>query len=53
MKKIAIEEHFSTEEHIDCLCSVIEGKYPVPEVSQQEKVLARELPFLAPARRDA
>jgi 2,3-dihydroxybenzoate decarboxylase len=52
MKKIAIEEHFSTEEHIDCLCSVIEGKYPVPEVSQQEKVLARELPFLAPARRD-
>jgi len=52
MKKIALEEHFSTEEHLDCLVSIIEKNYPVPEVGQQEKVLERELPFLAPARRE-
>ncbi|MFC1868831.1 amidohydrolase family protein [Thermodesulfobacteriota bacterium] len=48
MKKITIEEHFTTQEHLDHLQSILEGTYPVPEVMQEEKVLNLELPFLAP-----
>ena len=29
MKKIAIEEHFTTEEHLDGLTAIAEEKYPV------------------------
>jgi len=47
MKRISIEEHFSTEEHLDHLRSILEKKYPVPEVIEEEKTLDRELPFLS------
>ncbi|MDP2917119.1 MAG: amidohydrolase family protein [Dehalococcoidia bacterium] len=49
MKKIAVEEHFTTEEHLDYLRSLLEKRYPVPEVLQEEKYIDRELPFLSPA----
>lgn len=52
MRKIAIEEHFTTEEHLDCLTAVIEGKYPIKDVIQEEKILHYELPFLFPTRRE-
>ncbi|MBA7569136.1 2-keto-4-carboxy-3-hexenedioate hydratase [subsurface metagenome] len=48
MKRVTFEEHFSTEEHLDCLRSILEKKYPVAEVIQEEKILDRELPFLVP-----
>jgi len=43
MKRIAFEEHFSTEEQIDCLRLILEKEYPVPEVIQDEKFLNMEL----------
>jgi 5-carboxyvanillate decarboxylase len=46
MKRIAVEEHFSTREHMDALRSIIEQKYPVPEVLQEEKNLQREVAWL-------
>ena len=49
MKKIAIEEHFTIQEQLDASHAIIEGKYPVPEVVQQEKMLDRELPFIYPS----
>ena len=52
MRKIAIEEHFTTEEHLDHLSAIIEKKYPVTEVIQEEKVLSYEVPFLVPSRRE-
>ena len=48
MRKITIEEHFTTEEHLEALGSILDGTYPDPEVVRQEKVLGLELPFLAP-----
>lgn len=48
MKKITIEEHFSTKEHLDTYKLILEGKYPIPEVLREEKILDRELPFLHP-----
>ena len=48
MKKIAIEEHYTTEEHLAALRSVLDGSYPDPEVVRQEKVLGFEVPFLGP-----
>jgi len=52
VKKIAIEEHFATEEQIELSTSIIEKKYTVSEVIQQEAVIQRELPFLTPGRQD-
>ena len=52
MKRITIEEHFSTEEHLAYLRSILEKKYPVPEVIQEEKILDRELPFLSPSAKE-
>ena len=52
MRKIAIEEHFTTEEHLDHLSAIIEKKYPVTEVIQEEKILSYEVPFLVPSRRE-
>jgi 2,3-dihydroxybenzoate decarboxylase len=51
MKKITIEEHFAIQEQLDASQAIIEGKYPVPEVIQEEKMLDRELPFLYPSIR--
>lgn len=53
MKKITIEEHFSTEEHIDHLRSILEKKYPRPEVMREEQVLETEFPLLSSSFRDA
>lgn len=52
MRKIAIEEHFTTEEHLDHLNAILEKKYPVSEVIQEEKILFYEVPFLVPSRRE-
>jgi len=52
MKKITIEEHFTTEEHLDYLESIIGKRYPVPEVIQEEKFIHYEVPFLSPYRRE-
>lgn len=52
MKIIAIEEHFTTEEHIDHLQFILEKKYPSPDVIEEEKHLGLELPFLVPERND-
>ncbi len=43
MKKIALEEHFTTKEHLNYLLSILEGKYPIPEVIEEEKSLAIEI----------
>ena len=45
-KKICVEEHFSTPEHMDLLRSILEKKYPSPEVLQQEKYMLSDAPFL-------
>jgi 5-carboxyvanillate decarboxylase len=52
MKTITVEEHFATEEQFSILSSVIEKKYPILEVYQQEKLLERELLFLKPQMRE-
>jgi len=49
MKKIAIEEHFTTDEHLDYLRLLLEKRYPIPEVIDEEKYIDRELPFLSPS----
>ena len=46
MKRIAVEEHFSTQEHMDALRSIVEQKYPVSSVLQEEKNLQREVAWL-------
>jgi 5-carboxyvanillate decarboxylase len=46
MKRIAVEEHFSTQEHMDSLRSIVEQKYPVSAVLQEEKNLQREVAWL-------
>ncbi|MBW1802170.1 MAG: amidohydrolase family protein, partial [Deltaproteobacteria bacterium] len=52
MKKITIEEHFTTEEHLDQLSAILDKKYPIPEVAEEEKILFYEVPFLVPTRRE-
>ena len=41
MKKITIEEHFTTEEQLDYFRSILDKEYPVPEVIQDEKALGK------------
>ena len=48
LRKITIEEHFTTKDHLSALRSILDGTYPDEAVIQQEKVLGIELPFLAP-----
>jgi len=50
MKKIAFEEHFSTEEQLDSFRSILENKYPVSGVAEEEKTLAQEIPFYYPVK---
>jgi len=52
MKKIAIEEHFTTEEHLDHLQLILQKRYPSPEVVEEERHLGLELPFLVPERNE-
>jgi 2,3-dihydroxybenzoate decarboxylase len=43
MKKIALEEHFTTEKQLDYLRSILEKEYPVPEAIQDERALDMEV----------
>ena len=43
MKKITLEEHFTTVEQLDYLRSILEKKYAVPEVIQDEGALSMEV----------
>jgi 5-carboxyvanillate decarboxylase len=52
MKKISIEEHFTTEEHLEHLNSIIEKTNPAEGVIQEEKFIQYEVPFLSPYRRE-
>lgn len=49
MKKITVEEHFTIQEQLDAVDAIIEGKYPVLGVAQEEEMLSQELPFIYPS----
>lgn len=51
MYRISIEEHFSTQEHLDQLTAILRNEYPIAHVMEEEKVLKYEVPFLWPARK--
>jgi 5-carboxyvanillate decarboxylase len=53
MKKIAVEEHFYTEEYLDHMRSILEKTYPVQEVIQEEPFLAHEAVVLSPSNPNA
>ncbi len=47
LRKICVEEHFSTTDHLKYLISIFQKKYPVPEVVQEEaESLAQVAPML-------
>ncbi len=47
LRKICVEEHFSTTDHLNYLISILQKKYPVPEVVQEEaESLAAVMPML-------
>jgi len=46
-KKICVEEHFSTTDHLEKMLSIYEKRYPVPEVVEQEKYILSDAPFLS------
>jgi len=46
-KKICVEEHFSTRDHLEKMLSIYEKRYPVPEVMEQEKYILSDAPFLS------
>ncbi len=43
---IGVEEHFSVPDHLDLMLSILQKKYPVEEVVQQEKYMLADAPFL-------
>ena len=45
-RKICVEEHFSTTDHINYLLSIYKKKYPMAEVVQEEKYILADVPFL-------
>jgi len=45
-KKIAVEEHFSTVEHLDHLRAILEKTYPDQKVIDEERFIASDAPFL-------
>ena len=45
-RKIGVEEHFSTTDHLNHLLSIFQQKYPVAEVVQEEKYILADAPFL-------
>ena len=45
-KKIAVEEHFSTVEHLDLLRAILEKTYADPKVVAEERFIASDAPFL-------
>lgn len=46
-KKICVEEHFSTTDHLEKLLSIHEKRYTAPEVLEQEKDILSDAPFLS------
>jgi 5-carboxyvanillate decarboxylase len=46
-RKICVEEHFSTTDHLKKMLSIYEKKYPVPEIIEQEKYILSDAPFLS------
>ena len=47
MKKITIEEHFMTQEYLDCLRSLLEKKDPRPVITLDEKAELSEKGFIS------
>jgi 2,3-dihydroxybenzoate decarboxylase len=45
-RKITVEEHFSTQKHLDDLKAILDGSYPVSDVMAEEKYMASDAPFL-------
>jgi 5-carboxyvanillate decarboxylase len=45
-KKIAVEEHFSTVEHLDNLRAILEKTYANSEVIDEERFIVSDAPFL-------
>jgi 5-carboxyvanillate decarboxylase len=45
-RKICVEEHFSTADHLNKLLSIYQKTYPVAEVLQDEKYMLADAPFL-------
>lgn len=45
-RKICVEEHFSTTDHLNKLLSIYQKTYPVAEVMQEEKYILADAPFL-------
>ncbi|MFC1893910.1 amidohydrolase family protein [Chloroflexota bacterium] len=50
MKKIAFEEHFTTEEQLGYLQSILEKSYPVPEVIETEKNLGIDVRWVSASK---
>jgi 2,3-dihydroxybenzoate decarboxylase len=46
IRKICVEEHFSTTDHLNKLLSIYQKTYPVAEVVQDEKYMLADAPFL-------
>ena len=47
IKKICVEEHFSTTDHLEKMLSIYDKSYPVSEVIEQEKYILSDAPFLS------
>ena len=46
-RKICVEEHFSTVDHLEKMLSIYEKKYPSTVVLEQEKYILSDAPFLS------
>ena len=49
-KRVAVEEHFSTPEHLDDLRAILERRYPVREVVDHERFIGSDASFLPALR---
>ncbi len=45
-RRIAVEEHFSTIDHLDHLRAILDKTYPISEVIEEERFMASDAPFL-------
>jgi len=45
-KRITVEEHFSTSEHLDQLRSILDKTFPIQDVIDEERFIASDAPFL-------
>ena len=46
IKKIAVEEHFTTPAHMDLIRAIYEKNYSKPEVLAREKYISSDVPFI-------